>query len=659
MSFSNKPLATLVALACAQAAVANQPVTLDEVVVTASRGQDKVRELPVNVSVITAKDIASSTARTVQDVLSGLAGIQIRNSTGAADTAAVDLRGFGITGLSNTLILVDGVKQNTNDLSAPNLGVVPLSQIERIEVVRGSGAVAYGGGATGGVINIITRSGFKAADGVQATLTAGSYNLKKIDLSGHASSQHVALDAYVKSLTTDNYRQNNAERNDSGGLTATLRHEDGTLRFYARTANQDTRLPGVRSVDTANGVDEFASNPRGTNKPDDYMSTQTDTWGVQAKQAAGEGMVLLDVASATKKLQAEDISASYSSKRQQKTDEMTASLRYEQDVARHRLVLGVDAMSGDADVDSVDTYGTASKKVKQRHAGGFVDVLLRPAEGTSINAGVRSQHVEDSAKVSSGYENSYRSNKELRAWQLGIRQALLPQLDGYAKLGRSFRLANADEQASVSTPLVPQISHDKELGVSWQQAGRAVRAAWFRYDLNHEIHYNPLTFANVNLDPTRRQGVELEGKTPLAANVDLSASVTWQQATFRSGVANSVNLAGKTVPLVPRHMASLSLGWSPSEATRVGVQWQYVGSQRLDNDQANQFAHKLAAYSLINAKVSHDYSKTVGVSLSVNNLLDKQYASYGIRSGSTGTTGKYNLYPEAGRNMQASVTIKY
>ena len=84
----------------------------------------------------------------------------------------------------------------------------------------------------------------------------------------------------------------------------------------------------------------------------------------------------------------------------------------------------------------------------------------------------------------------------------------------------------------------------------------------------------------------------------------------------------------------------------------MGLQWQYVGSQRLDNDQANQFAHKLAAYSLINAKVSHDYSKTVGVSLSVNNLLDKQYASYGIRSGSTGATGKYNLYPEAGRNMQ-------
>ena len=657
--FKSKPLAALVALACAQAAMANQPVTLDEVVVTATRGQDKVRELPVNVSVITAQDIANSTARTVQDVLSGLAGIQIRNSTGAADTAAVDLRGFGMTGMSNTLILVDGVKQNTNDLSAPNLGVVPLGQIERIEVVRGSGAVAYGGGATGGVINIITRNGFRAADGVQATLTAGSYNLKKIDLSGHASSQQVALDAYVKSLTTDNYRQNNAERNDSGGLAAMVRHEGGTLRFYARTANQDTRLPGVRSVDAANGVDEFASNPRGTNKPDDYMSTRTDTWGVQAKQAAGEGMVLLDVASSTKKLQSEDISASYSSKRQQRTEELTASLRYEQDVARHRLVLGVDAMSGDAAVDSVDTSGTGSKKIKQRHAGGFVDVLLRPAQGTSINAGVRSQHVEDSAKVHSGYENSYGSNKELRAWQLGVRQALMPQLDGYAKLGQSFRLANADEQAYVSTPLLPQLSHDKELGLSWQHQGQALRAAWFRYDLNREIHYNQLSSANVNLDPTRRQGVELEGKTPLAANLDLSAAVTWQQATFRSGVANNISLAGKTVPLVPRHMANLSLSWAPYEATRLGLQWQYVGSQRLDNDQANQFAKKLGAYSLINAKLSHDYSKTVGVSLSVNNLLDKQYASYAIRSGSTGATGKYNLYPEAGRNMQAAVTIKY
>ena len=84
--------------------------------------------LPVAVSVITAEDIAASSARTMQDLLSTQAGIHLLNTSSSTDNAIVDLRGFGMTGASNTLILVDGVKQNTNDLSAPNLGVVPLTR---------------------------------------------------------------------------------------------------------------------------------------------------------------------------------------------------------------------------------------------------------------------------------------------------------------------------------------------------------------------------------------------------------------------------------------------------------------------------------------------------------------------------------------------------
>ena len=85
---------------------------------------------------ITAEDIAASSARTMQDLLSTQAGIHLLNTSSSTDNAIVDLRGFGMTGASNTLILVDGVKQNTNDLSAPNLGVVPLDQVERIEIER-------------------------------------------------------------------------------------------------------------------------------------------------------------------------------------------------------------------------------------------------------------------------------------------------------------------------------------------------------------------------------------------------------------------------------------------------------------------------------------------------------------------------------------------
>ncbi|KAG1309795.1 hypothetical protein G6F62_014750 [Rhizopus arrhizus] len=75
--------------------------------------------------------------------------------------------------------MIDCVKHLTTDLSAPGLGVVPLDQGDRVEIVRGSGSVQYGGGTTGGVVNIITKSDFsKEPVTARATATFGSYGLR-------------------------------------------------------------------------------------------------------------------------------------------------------------------------------------------------------------------------------------------------------------------------------------------------------------------------------------------------------------------------------------------------------------------------------------------------------------------------------------------------
>ncbi|WZB66768.1 TonB-dependent receptor plug domain-containing protein [Achromobacter xylosoxidans] len=194
---------------------------LDTVTVTAQRVPSDGRTLPVSISVITAEDIAASSARTMQDLLSTQAGIHLVNTTSASDNAIVDLRGFGITGASNTLIMIDGVKQNTNDLSAPSLGVVPLDQVERVEIVRGSGSVQYGGGTTGGVINIITRKDFaKEPVTARATATFGSYGLRQYDAAVALNNQKVGVDAYMQSLHSDGYRDNNAETREGGAAAS-------------------------------------------------------------------------------------------------------------------------------------------------------------------------------------------------------------------------------------------------------------------------------------------------------------------------------------------------------------------------------------------------------------------------------------------------------
>ncbi|HJV07576.1 MAG TPA: TonB-dependent receptor [Chromobacteriaceae bacterium] len=657
--FKPQQLAVLVPLACASLAQANDTPQFrgDDVVVTASRVPEKVRDLPANVTVISAEDIANSSARTVQDLLANVAGVHVFNETGAADQAVVDLRGFGMTGRSNTLILIDGIKQNTNDLSAPNLSIVPLAEIERIEVVRGSGAVAYGGGATGGVVNIITRSGFQSRETIRATATVGSYNFKQLDVAGHVAGQNVALDGYVKSMTSDGYRANNAERNDSGGMSLSWRHDGGDIKLYARSENQDLRLPGARQVNPVTGEDQFTSDPHGATTPHDYTQSKTDAVGLQARQEVGSGMLLADVAQRSKR------GYGYSSGfvDQRDLDELNASLRYEQPFGPHRVVVGVDTLASDLDVNQGYLVApTPAARIKQRQLGGFIDALFKPWDGTSINLGGRNQHLEDQTQGTT--VSSSQVNQELHAWQLGARQHLNQAFSVYAKAGQSFRVANADEQFYVSQPLKPQTSHDKELGLEWSQGRQSLRAAWFRYDLTNEIHFNRLDGwfgSNVNLDPTRRQGLELEGRSAFGQHLELTANLTWQQATFRSGSAGGVDLAGNDVPMVPHWLANVGLAWQATDASRLGLNVNYVGKQRMDNDQANQFEHKLGSYTVVNARLTHVFSKQVEASLDVFNLFDRKYATYGIRAGATGSNGIYDLYPATGRTMQASVTVRY
>lgn len=659
-------------LACAVPALAaaqqNSPGNaipqLDAITVTASRVPIEARDQPVQVSVLTAEQIRTSSAQTVQELLSTQSGVHVINSTGAAEQAAVDLRGFGLTGPSNTLILIDGIPQNDNDLSAPSLGTVPLDRIERIEIVRGSGSVQYGGGTTGGVINIITKRGNANGEPVSASVTGtvGNYGLHQLDAAIGLQNEHLTVDVYGQTLRTDNYRDNNRESRDSGGVSLGLRHDGGTVRLYARTTRQKLGLPGPRRVDPATGLDEYEDDPRGTSNPDDYIETRTDAFGAQIEQRLGAGTLYADLGQRDKSLTGFSGSAFGDTTRTQDLAETTGSLRYHLPVARrHALILGMDML--DSNLDAANAYSFSPVgdrwRAEQRQHGVFAEAQVQATDSTRITLGGRRQYARDRLETLSGFSGNSDETRHLGAWQLALRQEAGAGFSFYGKVGRSFRLANSDEVLYVATPLKPQTSVDKELGILWQSEASSARLSWFRYDLTNEIQYNPVTFSNVNLAPTRRQGVELEGHHALTRTLTMDANVTWLQARFRSGNDNGVDLAGNTVPLVPKWMANLGATWRPDDKLFISLAAQYVGKARMDNDQTNEFDKQLDDYVLVNGKIGYAFTENVSGTLAVNNLFDREYATYGIRSGSTGPTGAYNLYPAAGRNVQAALTIRY
>ena len=149
---------------------------LRDVVVTATRSPKKLSDIGRVVEVITSEQIIRSQGKTLPELLNTVPGITFSGAENAPGlSAAIYLRGAS-TG--NVLILIDGFPVNNAGAidNSYDLNAFPLDQIERIEILKGSGSTLYGSDAVAGVINIITKhpkeNGLKA--NVQAS--GGTYN---------------------------------------------------------------------------------------------------------------------------------------------------------------------------------------------------------------------------------------------------------------------------------------------------------------------------------------------------------------------------------------------------------------------------------------------------------------------------------------------------
>jgi outer membrane cobalamin receptor len=130
-------------------------LTLDEVVVIADRVPHQVQDVSASVSVVTAAELERSLARTVTSALEALPGVFVQR-TGQFGRTDIDIRGIGDRGC-RVAVLVDGRPEKMSLYGCTVTHALPMSTVERIEVVRGPQSVLYGSDAIGGVINIITR----------------------------------------------------------------------------------------------------------------------------------------------------------------------------------------------------------------------------------------------------------------------------------------------------------------------------------------------------------------------------------------------------------------------------------------------------------------------------------------------------------------------
>ncbi|WP_292979737.1 TonB-dependent vitamin B12 receptor [Nitrosomonas sp.] len=151
------------------------------VIVTASRTDQAAEDTLASVTVITRTDIERQQARSMQDLLHGIAGINFANTGGPGKLTTLFMRG---TESDHVLVLVDGIRMGSATAGFTEIQNFPVELIDHIEIVRGPRSSLYGPEAVGGVIHIFTRKGGK---GIKPSFSFGGGSYSTISGSGTLS----------------------------------------------------------------------------------------------------------------------------------------------------------------------------------------------------------------------------------------------------------------------------------------------------------------------------------------------------------------------------------------------------------------------------------------------------------------------------------------
>jgi iron complex outermembrane recepter protein len=637
-----------------------------DVIVTATRFSETTLKAPSNVSVITAEDIRNSPATNLPDILNTVAGINVRPLYGNMGIdATVDMRGFGDTASSNTLILLDGQRFNPVDSAGVTWSAIPLGSIKRIEIIRGGGTVLYGDQAVGGVINIITdKSGSPKA---AVTATGGSYGYRGVDAEAANGNDNAYFNVAVHYADADGWRQNSAMDQQSLSGRSGLYFSGGEAFTDLAVYKDASGLPS--SVLSA----AFRNNPTSTRTPKDTQNRDGYRIRPGVVFAFSDTMKLeAEISSSSEKYHSNNVSFASTFDRTRDMLSLTPRLRWQHGMGNlaSETVIGVDYYDGrvKANYNGVSFVTTERQSAEQKSRALYLQNTTSLDRHWMISVGARSQRMDQRSSQGVFFSDfgfgpflspafSGSAVRTRNAGDLGV----IYQTDAwrlYGKAGTTFRFANTDElfgqDPNTGSPvfagdLRPQHGNLREVGASFKQGAMHGSMTLYQLNLNDEIGFDSAVFANVNLAPTRRKGVESELTWNCADKLDVRVSYTYTDAIFRDGV-----YAGNDVPLVPHNKASAQVIWHSGTFGTYSAVVNRVGERVYSGDFAN-IRGQLPAYATLDLQASWEL-KPWTISAKLLNAFDKRYATFG---GYSTFRNDYFYFPADARSLFVSARYAF
>ena len=252
---------------------------LSTIVVSAAGFEQKIKDAPASITVISAEDLKNKRINSIADALVDVEGVDISPTAGKTGGLNIRIRGMDA---EYTLVLIDGRRQNsTGDITPNGFGesnnsfIPPISAVERIEIIRGPASTLYGSDAIGGVVNIITKK--VSPEWTGAVTLEGTINPNYSDFGNQRSVDAYVTGPLIQNLLGIQLRGRKAER-DQSHITPDA-NSDTELSQGNSPTKSDLETLGVRLTLTPNDNHDISAEYEQTEQWYDNSKGQLGTLG--------------------------------------------------------------------------------------------------------------------------------------------------------------------------------------------------------------------------------------------------------------------------------------------------------------------------------------------------------------------------------------------
>ena len=646
---------------------------LEKTVITSTGFETPLKDEVKNVYIITSEEIKDRGYTSVTDVLERAPGIYIRNS-GEFGAEEIDMRGQGDYAKTNVRTLVNGMDLNVLKAGHGNIttpfNLIAVEDIERIEIIPGGGSVLYGGGTTGGVINIITKKK-PSKFYVNASSKLASYSYRDLAFGiGGPVSEDLFLKFSAKGFDSKSYRKEEKNKGHyfSGALNYQINDKQSiaiTPSYYSQKLKNQSGPLTLRQVEQDRRQSGETQDPQKYTKTDlstDYSIDFSDSFQTR----------IMPYYLKTKYTQEGEIVGAGGVKRSYQTKfsdrKYGANLKNRFKYGSGELVFGYDYEDIFDKLSQGDELGKTIHSVYLVEKHDFTDWF-------SLSGGARYERALYDVKRPESKANkrpAFHQSKHTNSHAFDVIPNFKYSDTGnvYFKFEKGFVSPSPQELVDVVkvdnhtefkfNGLKPETFRSFEIGIKDTVFNQFFSATVFKTytkdmiflkwkDPLHGLGQRTFEREYINLDKATRSGLELYAEQNLFSDkLKLTESFSYvdSKATFtRQGKEET-----KSLPYVAKRKIVLGVDYAPIKTLNI------YASLRNYSKILNSSYEYMSAKTLVDLSAKYKFTKNFSLSGGVKNLFDKKYYSY---YDSTANRGAGVYYPSAERNFYVEFKYTY